>query len=128
MDEHGSTGTYRPRSRHTGLKVPVPFWPPQPIIHISKQKGKLRNMPVYHDRSSGFFLVIENVMKRSWDGAILHEQVISKALSTTEALDPDGSPPFLFQGTNNYSVHAEDAIRHKRYRLSDWGPASPIAQ
>lgn len=38
---------------------------------------------------------------------------MSKVLSTTEAFDPDGSPPFLSQGTSKYSVYAKDAIRTK---------------
>lgn len=48
-----------------------------------------------------------------WDGAKLHEQVISKALPIAEALYPGYSLLFLFDNATSHSIYANNALRTK---------------
>lgn len=48
-----------------------------------------------------------------WDGAKLHQQVVTKALLIAEALYSGYSLIFLFYNATSHSVYAKDVLRTK---------------
>lgn len=52
----------------------------------------------------------EKNYERYWDGAKLHEQVISKALPIAKALYPGYALLFLFNNATSHSVYASNAL------------------
>lgn len=78
-----------------------------------------------------------------WDGAKLHEQVVSKALPIAEVLYPGYLLLFLFDNATSHSVYANDALRtkdmnkgtggqqaqlrHGRYKINDIEYEQPMS-
>ena len=56
--------------------------------------------------------------ERYWNGAKLHKQVVSKALSIAKALYPDYSLLFLFDNATSHFVYANNALRTREMNKS----------